>query len=107
MKFTDQLNEIHETREVITVNGYKTTHMPIYQTSIDSLDGKGRERVQLAGSNLQDFTSQEARYKQVKNKVHPYTRQEILHDEYPIHLMLGDSTYSKIRTEKVYKGNPK
>ena len=27
-------------------------------------------------------------------------------DEYPIHLILGDSTYSKIRTVKVYKGNP-
>ena len=27
-------------------------------------------------------------------------------DGYPIHLILGDSTYSKIRTEKVYKGNP-
>ena len=39
----------HETREVLTINGYKTTHMPIYQTSIDSLDGNVRERVQLTG----------------------------------------------------------
>ena len=30
----------------------------------------------------------------------------MMKDEYPIHLILGDSTYSKIRTEKVYKGNP-
>ncbi|XP_028411676.1 uncharacterized protein LOC114534432 [Dendronephthya gigantea] len=26
--------------------------------------------------------------------------------EHPIHIILGDGTYSRIRTEKVYKGNP-
>ena len=27
-------------------------------------------------------------------------------DEYPIHIILGDSTYCKIRTEQVFKGYP-
>ena len=27
-------------------------------------------------------------------------------DEYPIHVILGDSTYCRIRTEEVYKGQP-
>ena len=28
-------------------------------------------------------------------------------EEYPIHVILGDSTYCKIRTEQTFKGNPK
>lgn len=27
-------------------------------------------------------------------------------EEYPIHVILGDATYCKIRTEHVYKGQP-
>ena len=27
-------------------------------------------------------------------------------DEYPIHMILGDSAYCRIRTEEVYKGKP-
>ena len=100
----------HETRKVLTINGYKTTHMPIYQTSIDSIDGKVREKVQLTGSNLPDFTTVrrpdinvelKTKYTHTQGKRFYMTRK----DEYPIHLILGDSTYSKIRTEKVYKGN--
>ena len=47
----------HESREIVTVNGTRTQSMPIFQTTIDSLDGKAHEEIELTGSRLPDFTT--------------------------------------------------
>jgi hypothetical protein len=54
------LNPTHESREIVTVNGTSTQSMPIFQTSITSLDGKVHEEIELTGSDFthrQDFTT--------------------------------------------------
>ena len=47
----------HESREILTVNRSKVQSMPIFDTSIVSLDGKACEEIELTGSRLADFTT--------------------------------------------------
>ena len=47
----------HESREILTVNGSKVQSIPIFDTSIVSLDGKACEEIELTGSRLADFTT--------------------------------------------------
>ena len=43
--------------EIVTVNGSKVQSMPIFHTSIVSLDRKACEEIELTGSRLADFTN--------------------------------------------------
>ncbi len=43
------LNSTHESRDIVTVNGTSTQSMPIYQTTIHSLDRKEHEQIELTG----------------------------------------------------------
>ena len=43
-----------------------------------------------------------AKYQHARDKEFYMT----VNEEYPVHLILGDSTYCKIRTEQVFKGRP-
>ncbi len=47
----------HESKEIITINGTKRQSMPIYNLTIESLDGTAKEDIALAGSMMQDFTT--------------------------------------------------
>ena len=97
-------------REILTVNGSKVQSMPIFDTSIVSLDGKACEDIELTGSRLADFTTvRRPDMNQLKLKYsHTHNKRFYMTcgGEYQIHLILGDSMYSRIRTEKVFKGNP-
>ena len=96
-----KLNPIrHESRHIVTVNGTKKQSMPIYDVTINSIDSKASEKIEITGSNLQ--ISQLSRGPPCQGKMFYRTVSE----EYPIHLILGDATYCKIRTEQVYKGKP-
>ena len=44
--------ERHEVREILTVNGSKRQSMPIFNISIESLDGKASEKIQVTGTKL-------------------------------------------------------
>ena len=99
----------HESREILTMNGSKVQSMPIFDTSIVSLDGKACEEIELTGSRLADFTTvRRPDMNQLKLK-YSHTQDKRLYmtsrGEYQIHLILGDSMCSRIRTEKVFKGN--
>ena len=99
----------HESREILTVNGRKVQSMPIFDTSIVSLDGKACEVPKLTGSRLADFiTVRRPDMNQLKLK-YSHTQDKRFYmtsgGEYEIHLILGDSMYRRIRTEKVFKGN--
>ena len=100
----------HESREIVTVNGTRTQSMPIFQTTIDSLDGKAHEEIELTGSRLPDFTTVRRPDMNEIKKKYTHTQDKrfymIANGEYPIHLILGDNTYSRIRTEKVCKEKP-
>ena len=106
-----KLNPIrHESRHIVTVNGTKKQSMPMYDVTINSIDSKASEKIEITGSKLTDFTTikrptlseLKEKYQHVQGKMFYRTASE----GYPIHLILGDATYCKIRTEQVYKGKP-
>ena len=106
-----KLNPIrHESRYIATVNGTKKQFMPIYDVTINSIDSKANEKIEITGSKLADFTTikrptlteLKERYQHVQGKMFYRTASE----EYPIHVILGDATYCKIRTKQVYKRQP-
>ena len=100
----------HETRNLVTVNGVKKKSMPVYDVTINSVDGQASEHVEITGSEMSDFTTirrptlQEfkEKYKHVQGKTFYRTASE----EYPIHVILGDTTYCKIRSDQDHKGQP-
>ncbi|XP_068738985.1 uncharacterized protein [Montipora capricornis] len=106
-----KLNPIrHETRYIVTVNGTKKQSMPVYEVIINSIDSKATEKIEITGGKLADFTTikrptlteLKEKFQHVQGKMFYRTASE----EYPIHVILGDATYCKIRAEHVYKGQP-
>ena len=106
---TLQLKPIrYEVRHLMTVKGTKKQLLPIYQITINSLDGISSERIEVIGVDLQDFsTIERPSIKELKEKFKNtrdkrfYTRAS---NKYTIHLISGDNTYCKIRIEEVCKG---
>ena len=47
----------HETRQTVTLTGAQTQSMPIYELTINSVDGVAIENVELTRSKMQDFTT--------------------------------------------------
>ena len=101
----------HESREIVTLNGVAKQSMPIYKVNIKSLDGTAQEKIEITGSKLPDFTTvQRPDISQLKQKYdHAKDKQFYMlrSGKYPIHVILGDKTFTKIRTEKVFKGSQK
>ena len=73
-------------------------------------DDEVSEKIEINGSKLADFTiikrptltELKVKYEHLRGKMFYRTSSE----EYPNHLILGDSTYCKIRTERVSKSLP-
>ena len=100
----------HDSREILTVNGSKVQSMPIFDTSIVSLDRNACEEIGLTGSRLADFTTVRRPDMNPLKLKYSHTQDKRFYmtsgGEYQIDLILGDSMYSRIRTERVFKGNP-
>jgi hypothetical protein len=100
----------HETREIVTLSGTTKQSMPIFEVTIASLDGQANETIELTGSKMPDFTTirrpnlinLKSKYEHVADKKFYMTHG----DEYQMHVIIGDSTYCRIKTEEVYKGTP-
>ena len=86
----------HESREILTMNGSKVQSIPIFDTSIASLDEKACEEIELTGSRLADFTTVRRRdMNQLKLK-YSHTQDKRFYmtgGECKIHVILGDSMY--------------
>ena len=100
----------HELKEIIRVNSSTKQSMPILEIMIESLDGKAQEDIELTGSKLNDFiTIRRPDMNQLKHEFE-HTKDKRFYmnlgGSYPIHMILGDKMYCKIRTEKMFKGNP-
>ena len=99
-----------ETRQIVTLSGTTKQSLPIFEVTMTSLDGKTSEKIELTGSKLSDFTTVhrpklgnlKSKYKHTADKGFYMKRG----DEYQMHVILGDSTYCRIKTEEVFKGNP-
>ena len=98
----------HESREIVTLNGITNQSMPIYEIEIHALDGGAREKIEVTGSKLPDFTTVrrphipelKLKHEHIKDKTFYYTE----NGKCQIHLIIGDNTFSRIRTETVSKG---
>ena len=59
----------HETHNIATVNGMKRQSMPIFEVEMKSIDSRVREKIELTGSRMTDFTT----IKELKEK-YPHAR---------------------------------
>ena len=98
----------HETCQIVTLSGTTKQSLPIFEVTMTSLDGKTRERVELTGSKMSDFTTvRHPKLIDLKSKCgHAADKSFYMKhsDEYQMHVILGDSTYCRIKTEEVFKG---
>jgi hypothetical protein len=82
--------------------------MPIYEIEINTLDGGAREKIEVTGSKLPDFTTvrrphnpeQKLKHEHTNDKTFYYTENGKCQN----HLIIGDNTFSRIGTETVCKG---
>ena len=100
----------HKSRQFVTINGAQKQPMPIFEVRIDSLDNRTSEQVEITGSKMEDFTTvRRLTVKELKTK-YEHAQDKHFHmtanEEYPIHVILGDSTYCRIQTEQTFKGRP-
>ncbi|XP_028415516.1 uncharacterized protein LOC114538581 [Dendronephthya gigantea] len=100
--------ERQESKEIITINGTKRQSMPIYNIAIESLDSTAKEDIELAGSMMQDFTTVKRPDMNKLKWNYEHTKDKrfymMTNGEYPIHMIFGDSTFCRIKTEEIYKG---
>ena len=82
--------------------------MPIFEVRLDSLDNRTREQVEITGRKMEDFTTMKrTTVRELKTKYkHPWEKQFYMtgNEEYPIHVILADSTYCKIQPKQTFKG---
>ena len=74
------------------------------------VDGQARERIEVTGAKMADFTTIRRPDLSTLKWKYEHTKDKRFYkntgDDYTIHLILGDSTYCRIRTEDVFKGKP-
>ena len=80
----------------------------MYTITISSLDRKAKKKLKVTGSKNPDVsTAKRPKMHELKWK-YEHIRDKQLYlragDEYTIHLILGDNTFSRIKTEEVIKG---
>ena len=102
------ISKRHESRNILTVNGSKKASMPVFEVTINSVDGRASENIEITGTEMPDFTTvKRPTFIELKEK-YEHLREKTFYrsesEEYPIHVILGDATYCKIRTDQVYKG---
>ena len=95
---------------MVTLTGTKRQSMHVFRIAMDSLDGKTIERIEVSGSKMPEFaTIRRPNMNDLKYK-YEHARDKKFYvtpgDEYRIDIILGDSTYCKIKTETIYKGKP-
>ena len=102
--------EHYEERQIVTVNGVKRQTMPVFNLTIESFDGSAQENIEVTGTRLSDFTTVRRPDIRELKKLYAHTKDKAFYmqigNECPIHIIIGDSTYCRIKTEEVYKGKP-
>ena len=92
----------HESHQIITVNRTKKRSLPVFSETIDSVDHKVGEKIQITIIKTPTLIELKAKYEHLHGKMFYKTSSE----EYPIHLTLRDDTYCEIQTEQMYKVRP-
>ncbi len=98
----------HETRHIVTVSGSKRQSMPVFDVEMVSLDGTTIEKIKVTGTKMPNFTTiKRPDMNELKRKFnHTMDKRFYMQadHEYPIHLIIGDNTFSRMKTEEIYKG---
>lgn len=92
----------HESGQFVTINGVQKQSLPTFEVRLDSLYHRTSEQVEITGNKMTDFATVKeltTRYKHAQDKEFYVTASE----EYHIHVILGDRTYCKIRTDQTFK----
>ena len=80
----------------------------MYNITISSLDGNAKEKLEVTGSKHPDFSTVKSPKMHELKLEYEHIRDEQFYlrvgDEYAIHLILGDNTFSRVKTEEVIKG---
>ncbi len=90
----------HETRHIVTVSGSKRQSMPIFDVEMVSLGGTTIEKIKVTGTKMPNFTTiKRPDMNELKRKFnHTMDKRFYMQadHEYPIHLIIGDNTFSRI-----------
>ena len=82
--------------------------MPIINVEFASLDGSAKEEIEVTLTKMPNFTTiKRSDMNELKQKfVHTNDKRFYMQrdHQYPMHLIIGDSTFYRIKTEKIYKG---
>jgi hypothetical protein len=73
--------------------------MPVFEVTINSVDGRASENIEITGTEMPDFTTvKRPTFTELKEK-YEHLREKTFYrsesEEYPIHVILGDATYCK------------
>lgn len=102
--------QYHESRNILAVNGSKRKSMPVFNVTLNSVDGQVSENIEITGTDMPDFiTVKRSTFVELKEKYENVPGKTFYRSEsegYLIHVILGDTTFYKIRTDEVYKGKP-
>lgn len=96
----------HETRQIVTFSGTQKESMPIFDLNIDSVDGQAKERIEITGAKMADFTTMPRPDLSALKWKYDHTKDKRSYknpgDNYTIHMILGDSTYTVESKRKMF-----
>ena len=71
-------------------------------------DGNAKEKIEVTGTRMPNFTTIKRPDMNKLKKKFDHTRDKRFYmqtdHQYPVHLIIGDNTFSRIKTEEIYKG---
>ena len=102
--------EHHETRQIVRLSGTQKQSMPIFDLTRDSMDGGVRERIEVTGAKMADFTTIRRPDQSALKCKYDHTKDKRFYknpgDDYPINAILGDSIYYRFKTNDVFTRKP-
>ena len=100
--------ERFEIREVTTVNGTRRKSIPVFNVTIESLDDKAKQDIEVTGLEMKDLTTKKRPDLRKLKKRFDHTKDKEFYltetGNHTIHTILGDKTFCRIKTESVFKG---
>ena len=90
------------------MNGTRTKSMPIFSVTIESLDDKAKEDIEVTGLEMKDVTTIKRPDLRKLNKWFDHTNDKEFYltetGNNTIHIILGEKTFCRIKRESVFKG---
>ena len=89
------------------MNGKRRRSMPIFNVTIESLDDKAKEDIEVTGLEMKGLTTIKRPDLRKLKKRFDHTKDKVFYmketGNHTIHIILGDKTFCRIKTECVFK----